>query len=195
MAASQGFSQLERTISRHWATVATQNSSLTSPADAADLAIRVYSAVANSELQLIVIGSGRISDEVDLAANFGVISRDPGDGALFGDKPWTLLGNDAFMLAAIHSKKTVHLVAAKPLALAQLWNQKRHCPTILVREIEILRLANYTSTHTAEGIVFVPPKTPPTIKFSTLLKPIEIDPSDLLNYLAPKLKDDSKDQF
>ncbi len=145
-------------------------------------------------MPVILIGPDRICDRNDLAKNFGVINGDAIDGAMFGDKPWTLIGNDAFMLGAVHAQKPVHLVAARQLSRAQLWNSKRHCPTILAREISILKLAGYQVEHTVDGVVFTPPKDSSQLTFSTLFKDLEASPESLLKYLEqPKASDDFKE--
>ncbi|WP_068470153.1 hypothetical protein [Candidatus Protochlamydia phocaeensis] len=139
------------------------------PKDGGERAYQVYMHTYHSYFRFIILGPDRLRNEEKLVGNVKLIvaqskkkSREDSDslsGSILGEKQWSLLVNDAFILGGMHAGKDFHIATPKKQerfpSLDKLWNASTHSLRPLGREIIILKLSGYKCVDAHNlGIVF-----------------------------------------
>ncbi len=149
------------------------------PKEGAALGYTIYIRSMSKGLGIAVIGPNRLRDDLALVENVGSVlgnssikikklSKEASyqfAGAILGEKQWSGIINDLFMLGAVHANKEFHfsIPAVKTLKLADLWNAEKQVLTTTGRELLLLLIAGYASVPLKNklemifGQVFVPP--------------------------------------
>lgn len=78
-------------------------------------------------------------------------------GAIMNTSRWHILKNDCFIYGALQSQKTFHL-ALQTLTVKDLWNDSENRPTVLGRELYMLKLSGYKAHQTHLEMLFSPPE-------------------------------------
>ncbi len=149
---------------------------------ATELGFEVYKRAASRVLDFTIIGPNRLREDRDLCSNVGQVLGNlskraikeirntpellyTAEGAILGEKQWSGLINDLFMLGAVHAKKTFHfsIPAGRELTNQDVWDTKKQKLTTTGRELLLLKLAGYQkitdggkAMTTIFGHVFVP---------------------------------------
>jgi hypothetical protein len=136
---------------------------------AASLASRIYHNTVDADLPFILLGRDQIRTIPDLAANFGLCTTRT-QGSILGERQWSLLINDAFILGGIHSRKDVLVMMNKDFKRNMLWNDKSCSLTSFGRELAILQFAGFQriSTFSQTEVIFHLHESAPDPKDITL---------------------------
>src|SRR5262245_37266897 len=143
--------------------------------EAAALGHTVYSRALVKGVGIAIIGPNRLRENVELVGNVGcvlgnvsnAIKRLPEDsyicaGAILGEKQWSGLINDLFMLGSVHAKKQFQfsLPSETELKLTYILNTENEHLTTTGRELLLLLLAGYVKASAKKifGHVFFLPK-------------------------------------
>ncbi len=81
------------------------------------------------------------------------------EGSIVNEAHWYPFMNDCFIYGAILGRKEFHLaMRATEVAQDIVWDKKYNRPTVLGREILMLKFSGYTATPKGDyGVVFIPP--------------------------------------
>lgn len=182
--------QMKADIRGNWAALIKddRNGNL-KPKNAAEKAHQIFENTFDSEKDYIVIGPDCLRDKKRLVEKHGLITFSPkkSGGAILGEKEWSLLINDCFLLGAIRRGKRVVVVNLKPesLIIEKLWNAKTKSFTTMGRELAILKEAGYVLVPNENGIGLEVGKSNPYTSLCDLWDRInKSDPSALLKFIT-----------
>jgi len=182
--------QIKADIRGNWAALIKddRNGNL-KPKNAAEKAHQIFENTFDSEKDYIVIGPDCLRDKKRLVEKHGLITFSPkkSGGAILGEKEWSLLINDCFLLGAICRGKRVVVVNLKPesLIIEKLWNAKTKSFTTMGRELAILKDAGYVQVPDENEVVLVADQHKPYASLKELWDRINniTDPSVLLHFV------------
>jgi len=112
------------------------------PKIAASLASKIYENTIHADLPFILLGPDCIRRIPELASNFGLCTS-KNAGSILGERQWSLLINDVFMMGGIHSRKEVLLFLKKDINRNMIWNDASCSLTTFGRELAILHFAGF----------------------------------------------------
>ncbi|MGE0669943.1 MAG: hypothetical protein AB7H48_10095 [Parachlamydiales bacterium] len=156
---------------------------------AASLASKIYENTIHADLPFILIGPDRIRNNANLASSFGLCTSKTA-GSILGERQWSLLINDAFMMGGVHSRKDVLLFLKKDINRNIIWNDASCSLTSFGRELAILQFAGFHrgATLCEKEVIFHLPEGAPDPDHITLpliwshLKQIR-DPETILAFV------------
>lgn len=129
----------------NWAYLSKLPGNLKKPKESGTAAFEIYRNTCNSDSEFIVIGPGELRKDEKLVRKYGLITLDQNDkGAILGERQWSMLINDSFLLGAVEKGKRVYLkINSKEFRAEQLGCLKTKKLTTLGRELAILQNAGY----------------------------------------------------
>lgn len=157
------FESFQQDIQSHWASIVREDMGNPgkNPLDAARRAYDIYKNTYHGNLPFILLGANRIRENIPLVDNMGLVTAghekkkknsQPIQGSILGEKQWSQLINDVFILGGMHGGKEFHLISDGQFpALDSLWNAKKNCMRSLGRELAILKLSGYQLAQTDAG--------------------------------------------
>lgn len=178
---------LRADIRANWAALYKDNRNRNlKPKSAAENAHQIFKNTFDSGKDYIVIGPDCLRDKEGLAKMHGLITIKK-QGALLGEKEWSLLINDCFLLAAIRGKKKVVIVnfTKECLTIERIWDKRTNTLTTMGRELAILQEAGYIRALDEKGVVLVADQSKPYESLQELWDRIKMtDPKKLLNFIG-----------
>lgn len=145
-------SELHRHIKENWAEIVTSDKKGNpgiNPKLATEKAFQIYKNII-SDCPFMILGPNRIRSKPEYA-KFGLCTSQT-KGSILGERQWSLLINDIFILGGIHQGKEFQLHLEDAPSRQLIWNETANKLTTIGRELAILKLGGYKRSQSIDKI-------------------------------------------